>query len=128
MMRTAIILGLCVALSGSSYAQDNNFNDSTANWDNPWEQQLRWNRFLQNPGENEEPKFQLGQAQTIDRVDPGMPVVVPSADDSTNFPIKVIPEDFPSNMPVAKLSDSEPFDGAAKPKIMVVPRNTVPHP
>lgn len=128
MMRTAIILGLCVALSGSSYAQDNNFNDSTANWDNPWEQQLRWNRFLLKPGENEAPKFQLGQAQTIDRVDPGMPVVVPSADDSTNFPIKVIPEDFPSNMPVAKLPDSAQFDEAVKPKIMVAPRNKVPHP
>ena len=128
MMRTAIILGLCVALSGSSYPQDNNFNDSTANWDNPWEQQLRWNRFLLKSGENEAPKFQLGQAQTIDRVDPGMPVVVPSADDSTNFPIKVIPEDFPSNMPVAKLPDSAQFDEAVKPKIMVAPRNKVPHP
>ena len=128
MMRIAVILGLISALSGTSYAQENSFNDSTANWDNPWEQQLRWNRFLQNPGENDTPKFQLGQAQTIDRVDPGMPVIVPPADDSTQFPIKVIPQDFPSNMPVAKLPESSPFDEAVKPKVTVVPRNTLPHP
>ena len=128
MMRKAIILGLILALSGTTYAQDDSLNDSTAKWDNPWEQQFRWNRFLQNPGENDAPKFQLGQAQTIDRVDPGMPVIVPPADDSTQFHIKVIPEDFPSNMPVAKLPDSSPFDEAVKPKVMVVPRNTLPHP
>lgn len=128
MMRIAVILGLILALSGNSYAQENSFNDSTANWDNPWEQQLRWNRFLQKPGDNEAPKFQLRQAPTIDLVDPGMPVIAPSANDATQFPIKDIPEDFPSNMPVAKLPNSAPFDEAVKPKVTVVPRNTVPHP
>jgi hypothetical protein len=128
MTRTAILLGLIVALSGTSYAQENNFNDSTANWESPWEQQLRWNRFLLKPGENEAPKFQLGKTQPIDRVDPGMAVIVPSTDDATQFPIKVIPEDFPSNMPVAKRPDSAPFGEAVKPKVTVVPRNTPPHP
>ena len=128
MIRNAIILVLILALSGTSYAQDDSLNDGAANWDNPWEQQLRWNRFLQKPHENDAPRFQLGQAQTIDRVDPGMPVIVPPADDSTQFPIKVIPKDFPSNMPVAKVPDSSPFDEAVKPKVMVVPRNTLPHP
>ena|SRR5690554_5185838 len=128
MMRNAMILGLILALSGTSYGQEAIAYDTTPKWDTPWEQQLRWNRFLQKPHENNAPKFQLGQAQTIDLVDPGMPVIVPPADDSTQFPIKVIPEDFPSNMPVAKLPDSSPFDEAVKPKVMVVPRNTLPHP
>src|SRR5690606_36087269 len=101
---------------------------STANWDNPWEQQLRWNRFLLKPQEEKTPTFALQNKPNIERVDPGMPVIVPPADDSTQFPIKVIPEDFPSDMPVAKLPDSSPFDEVVKPKVIVVPRNTVPHP
>ena len=128
MMRTAILLGLILALSGASYAQDDNFNDSTAHWDNPWEQQLRWNRFLLKPQEEKMPTFALLNQPIIERVDPGMPVIVPPADDSTQFPIKVIPKDFPSNMPVAKLPDSSPFGEADKPKVTVVPRNTLPHP
>jgi len=128
MMRIAVIvLGFILALSGTSYAQDNNLNDSTTKWDSPWEQQLRWNRFLLKPKETEAPLFSLGNTQPIDRVDPGMPVIVPPADDSTQFPIKVI-KDFPSDMPVAKLPDSSPFDEAVKPKVMVEPRDTVPHP
>lgn len=129
MMRIAIIvLALILALSGTSYAQDNNLNDRTAKWDSPWEQQLRWNRFLLKPKETEAPLFSLGSTQPIGRVDPRMPVIIPPADDSTQFPIKVIPEDFPSDMPVAKLPDSSPFDEADNPKVLVEPRDTLPHP
>src|SRR5690606_13223135 len=116
MMRSAVMLGLILTLSCASYAQDDNFNGSTANWDNPWEQQLRWNRFLLKPQEEKTPTFALQNKPIIERVDPGMPVIVPLADDSTQFPIKVIPEDFPSDMPVAKLPGSSPFDEVVKPR------------
>jgi hypothetical protein len=127
-MRTALLLGLILVLSGTAYAQEYSFNDSTAKWDSPWEQQLRWNRFLLKPQEEQMPAFALQNKPIIERVDPGMPVIVPPADDSTQFPIKVIPNDFPSNMPVAKLPDSLPFDQAVKPKVEVVPRHVHPHP
>lgn len=128
MKRTAVILGLILALSVTSYAQEFNYDDRTANWDSSSEQQLLWNRFLLKPQEKEMETFALQNKPSTDRVDPGMPVIVPSADDSTQFPIKVIPKNFPSNMPVAKLPDGSPFDEAVKPKVTVVPRNTLPHP
>ena len=127
MMKEALILVLILGISASAYSQEDSFNDSLPHWDSPWEQQLRWNRFLNKPGENEVPNVRLGEAQRIDILDPGMPVAVPSQDD-VQFPIKVIPEDFPSNMPIAKLPDTSPFKEADKPTVRVVPRNRVPHP
>ena len=79
------------------------------------------------PKETEAPLFSLGNTQPIGRVDPRMPVIIPPADDSTQFPIKVI-KDFPSDMPVANLPDSSPFDEAVKPKALVEPRDTLPRP
>src|SRR5690606_42105820 len=103
MMRSAVILGLILTLSGASYAQDDNFNGSTANWDNPWEQQLRWYIFLLKPQEEKTPTFALQNKRIVERVDPGMPVIVLLADESTQLPIQVNPEDLPFFMPISNL-------------------------
>lgn len=128
MTRATFILGLILVMSGSSYAQEITHHDTLPAWDSPLEQQLKGKGFLFKPNENDPPTVSLGEAK-IDRVDPGMPIVVPPQDEDSKFLVKVFPKDFPSNMPIAKVPDASPSHEPAKPKIMVIPRNNYfPHP
>ena len=121
MIRATLMLGLIMITTWSSYGQEAIAYGTTPKWDNPWEQQLRWNRFLLRPKEPEKPTFFLGEAKSIDRVDPSMPIAIPPQDGFSQFRVKDIPDDFPSNMPVAKLPDAVPNE-PVQPKIEVVPR------
>ena len=119
MRRAMFIFGLMMVISWSSYGQEVMAYGATSKWDTPWEQQLRWNKFLLKSQDAEKLKFPLGEAKIIERVDPSMPIAIPPQDEFSQFPVKVIPEDFPSDMPVAKLPDTV---GSGQPTVRIVPR------
>jgi hypothetical protein len=120
MTRTTVILALFMTVSWYSYGQKVIGYGTVPKLDSPWEQQLRWDRFLSKS--EEKPTTFLGKSKSIDKVDPGMPIVVPPEDEVGNFPIKSIPKNFPSNMPIVKLPDTVFFKGGeAKPDVKIIP-------
>ena len=50
-----------------------------------------------------------GGSVNFDRADPNMPIAVPPKDLFSKFPVKDLPEDFPSDMPVAGPSKKCPL-------------------
>ena len=54
------------------------------------------------PGEKKERVVvDRGGSANFDRADPNMPIAVPPKDPFSKFPVKDLPEDYPSDMPVA---------------------------
>ena len=50
--------------------------------------------------------IKTAKSDNFDRADPLMPIVVPPKNLYSKFPIKIIPEDFPSDMPIYGLKNN----------------------
>lgn len=120
-MKKAIFIAVLVGTCTTTYAQQETHNDSLPAWDNDWEQQLRWNRFLLKPQEKERSKWYKDDTRAVDlQVDPRMPVVLLPLDEMP-FLVMKIPDDFPSDIPVVQLSQN-PISPLHRPSVIVIPR------
>ena len=63
-----------------------------------------WDFIVQDMAELSEQKervvFHRNQSVDFERADPNMPIAVPPKDLFSKFPIKKLPENFPSDMPI----------------------------
>ena len=114
MRKSVIILGLSLLASGAVYGQDVVGVETAPSAGQPYNQQLPWEKFVLPPNdfkpkEFTKPSFPFSRPQSVDRVDPLMPIAVPPTDLLSKFPIKEISRDFPSEMPIFKLEDHGNF-------------------
>lgn len=112
MKKTIIVLSLTIVASGAVYGQEVVGVGTVPSAGQPYNQQLPWEKFALPPNdfkpkEFTKPSFPFSKPQSVDSVDPFMPIAVPPTDLLSKFPIKEIPRDFPSEMPIIRLENHE---------------------
>src|SRR5690554_5383521 len=112
MKTSIIILGLSILASGAVYGQDVVGVETAPSAGQPWNQPLPWEKIPMPPNDFDpkefiKPSFPFSKPQSADRVDPFMPIAVPPTDLLSKYPIKEIPRDFPSEMPIIQLENQE---------------------
>jgi len=109
MKKPIIVLSLTIVASGAVYGQEVVGIGTVPSASQPWSQILPWEKFALPPKEFTKPSFPFSRPHSVDTVDPFMPIAVPPTDLISKFPIKEIPRDFPSEMPIIKLENQENF-------------------
>ena len=114
MKKPIIVLSLTIVASGAVYGQEVVGIGTVPSASQPWSQILPWEKFALPPNdfkpkEFTKPSFPFSKPQSADSVDPFMPIAVPPTDLLSKFPIKEIPRDFPSEMPIIQLENQETF-------------------
>jgi len=114
MKKTIIVLSLTIVASGAVYGQEVVGVGTVPSAGQPYtyNQQLPWEKFALPPNDFKpeaftKPSFPFSKPQSVDSVDPFMPIAVPPTDLLRKFPIKEIPRDFPSEMPIIQLENQE---------------------